>query len=108
MIFGQNLVTCDDFSDYHEEIDVVDVDFINKRSICGHYQQREGVLLGTPNVNIYSRSSISLSMVAGRKNQGLELMNILPMLYLKMELQMLFSVQIRFGLVLECWMLRHI
>ena len=42
MIFGRVCVTCDDNGDYHDKIVVTSIDFIGRRSICGHYLQGEG------------------------------------------------------------------
>lgn len=55
MISNQDLVTCDEYSDWHDEIAIADTNFINRRLICGHY------LLGTPNEDDYSEYSISSS-----------------------------------------------
>ena len=42
MIFGRDLVSCDDFDDCHDKIVVVGIDFIGRRSICDHYLQGKG------------------------------------------------------------------
>lgn len=62
--FGQELATCDDFEDHHNEVVVASIDFIDKRSI---HLQRGGVLLGTPYEDGISRSLTSSSMVVERK-----------------------------------------
>jgi hypothetical protein len=48
MIFGRDRVSCDDFSDCHDEIAVASVDFIGRRPICGLLCAMGGVLLGAP------------------------------------------------------------
>jgi len=63
MISDQDLVTCDDFGDCHEDIAIIGIDFIDRRLICGHY------LLGTPNEDSFFEYSISLSIVAERKSR---------------------------------------
>jgi hypothetical protein len=35
MIFGRDIVFCDDFGDCNDEVSIADVDFIGKRPICG-------------------------------------------------------------------------
>ena len=62
--FGQELATCDDFEDDHNEVVVASIDFIGKRSI---HLQRGGVLLGTPYEDSISGSLTSSSMVVERK-----------------------------------------
>ena len=42
MIFGRDLVTCDDFGDYDDEITVVGVDFISRRPIYSLYLEGDG------------------------------------------------------------------
>lgn len=62
MMFGQEITTCDGFSDGHDEI-VVGVNFGYRRLVCGYYLQGERVLLGTPcrasNFGSLTSSSIS-------------------------------------------------
>ena len=66
MIFGQDHVSCAVFSDCHDEIVVVGVDFIGKRPIYSLLSTMGGVLLGATDKDSDSGSSISSSMVAER------------------------------------------
>jgi hypothetical protein len=59
-------VSCDDFSDCHDEIAVADIDFIDRRPICGLYLQASG----SPYEDDDTRSSIASSMVAERKSRS--------------------------------------
>ena len=67
MIFGRNLVTCDDFGVYCDEVTIAGVNFIGRKPICGHYLQG-GVLLGTSHEDSNFRSSISSSIVTKTKS----------------------------------------
>jgi hypothetical protein len=41
-LLGGLIFICDDFDDYHNEVAVAGVDFINRQSICGDYLQEKG------------------------------------------------------------------
>jgi hypothetical protein len=72
------------------------------------------VLLGTPNEDNYSGSSISSWVVTERKSR-IESNGSASYVVLDMQLSMIFytigvllSIHMRFGLVLERWILRYV
>jgi hypothetical protein len=81
MFFYYDLVTCDDFDDCHDKITFVGVDHRQGANLWP-LSAKEGVLLGTPNENNYSGSSISSSIFMGRKMH--------PMLHPMIQVSMFF------------------
>ena len=60
--FGQELPTCDDFEDDHNEVVVASIDFIGRGPICSLYLQGKECFW-SPYEDSDSGSSISSSMV---------------------------------------------
>ena len=89
MISGQDLVTCDDFGDCDDEITIIGVDFVGRRPICGRYLQGEGCSWALPTRTV-TPGHRSHRRWSRRENQGLEVMNMHPMLYQTMQLTIFF------------------
>ena len=66
-MFGQNLVSCNDFVGCHDEVTVADVDFIDGRPICDHVSARKECSSALPTRTIISYHQFML-MVAERKS----------------------------------------
>lgn len=100
MIFDQDLVTCNDFSDCNDEVIVIGVDFLLAEDQFVASTLRV-VLLGSPNKDSYSRSLNPSPMVAERKsrNEGDE--SVSYTVSDDATIDILSLIQMRFALVLE-------
>ena len=101
MIFVQGLVTYNDFSDCHDKFSLHASILLADDQFCGHYLQREGVLLGTPNEDSYIGSSISSLMAVERKSRIGGNESASYFVFNDVTVDILSSMQICFGLVLE-------
>jgi hypothetical protein len=54
MIYGQDLITSDDFDDCYDKATVEGFNFISTQSTCGHYLQGEGRSWALPTRTITS------------------------------------------------------
>ena len=90
MIFGWDSVSCDDFSDCHDEIAVAGVDFIGRRPICGLYLQGNGTFWEPP-TRTATLGDWSHQRWSRREIQGLKEMNLHLMSYPTIQLPIFFQ-----------------